>query len=86
VTANVGEPDTALSDKPPGEPRLGPEDFGGLLQGQEPVNSRVAATEQIGRFLRSQILRDISRARQRVDRPALSGALGGSPGGAVGHG
>ena len=45
-----------------------------------------AATEQIGRFLRSQILRDISRARQRVDRPALSGALGGSPGGAGGHG
>ncbi len=50
------------------------------------VGTLVVATGQIGKFLRSQILGDISRARQRVDRPALSGALGGSPGGAGGYG
>ena len=39
MTADTGEPDAALSDKPPGEPRLGAEYVGGFLQRQEPVNS-----------------------------------------------
>jgi hypothetical protein len=44
------------------------------------------AAGQVGRFLKSQVLGDISRACQRAGRPALPGALGGSPGGAGRYG
>src|SRR5580700_6065120 len=40
VTADAGEPDTPFRHQPPRETRFGPEDFGSLLQRQEPVDSR----------------------------------------------
>jgi DNA-binding transcriptional MerR regulator len=45
-----------------------------------------AGPGQVGRFLRSEVLGVVSRAGRRVDRRALPGALGGSPGGAGRYG